>query len=140
MPKSRRSLRPSHYETLAAIRQALRRFLRFSKEAAREARIPPAQHQALLAIKGHVGSELISITQLAERLDLRHHSAGELVDRLESRKLIRREPSAKDRRRVGLRLTARGEALIEKLSTAHLQELRQLGPDLRRLLKLVEGG
>jgi DNA-binding MarR family transcriptional regulator len=134
-----RRIAKSHYETLAALRQALRRFLHFSQSAARGAGIPPQQHQALLAIKGAAGRDHLTVGELAERLHLRHHSAVGLVDRLARRGWVRRSPSPADRRRVEVRLTARGEALIERLSVAHRKELRALGPELRRLLDLVEG-
>jgi DNA-binding MarR family transcriptional regulator len=128
-------LAKSHYELLAALRHALRRFLRFSQEAAQAAGLTPQQHQALLAIKGFPGRDYVSISELAERLQLRHHSAVGLVDRLVKRQLVRRTPAKDDRRRLEVRLTAQGERLIGRLSAAHLQELRHLSPELRRLLE-----
>ena len=71
------------YEALAAFRHALREFLDFSQEAARRAGLTPQQHQALLAIKGYPGREVVTVSELAERLLLRHHSAVGLLDRLE---------------------------------------------------------
>lgn len=124
----------SHYESLAALRHALRRFLNFSQDAARQSGLTPQQHQALLAIKGFPGRDFVSITELAERLQLRHHSTVGLVDRLTRARLLRRTPSVSDRRRVELRLTAQGEKVIEKLSSTHLNELRQFGPELYRLI------
>ncbi|MDQ5980853.1 MAG: hypothetical protein QG602_3831 [Verrucomicrobiota bacterium] len=124
----------SHYESLAALRHALRRFLNFSQDAARQSGLTPQQHQALLAIKGFPGRDFVSITELAERLQLRHHSTVGLVDRLTRARLLRRTPSVSDRRRVELRLTAQGEKVIEKLSATHLNELRQFGPELYRLI------
>lgn len=124
----------SHYESLAALRHALRRFLNFSQDAARQSGLTPQQHQALLAIKGFPGRDFVSITELAERLQLRHHSTVGLVDRLTRARLLRRTPSVSDRRRVELRLTAQGEKVIEKLSATHLNELRQFGPELDRLI------
>jgi DNA-binding MarR family transcriptional regulator len=138
MPSARAKITKAHYETLAAFRQALRRFLHFSHEAATAAGVPPQQHQALLALKGFPGREHASIGELAERLHLRHHSAVGLVDRLARRGWVRRTPAREDRRRVEVRLTASGEALVARLSAAHLRELRQLGPELRRLLEFVE--
>jgi DNA-binding MarR family transcriptional regulator len=134
--KRRRSppLTKSHYETLAALRHALRRFLRFSADAARSAGLPSQQHQALLAIKGFPGRDYLTVGELAERLRIRHHSAVGLVDRLMRRKLVGRVHSKTDRRRVHVSLTARGEALIARLSESHLAELRQLGPELRGLI------
>jgi DNA-binding MarR family transcriptional regulator len=126
-----------HYQTLAAFRHALRRFLLFSQSAARSAGIPPQQHQALLSIKGYPGGDQVPMGELAAMLHLRHHSVVGLINRLERRRLVRRRPSHDDRRRVDVVLTAQGEALILRLSAAHLEELRQLGPELRRLLQLT---
>ena len=131
---SRTRITKSHYESLAELRHALRRFLSFSQDAARQSGLTPQQHQALLAIKGFPGRDYVSITELAERLQLRHHSTVGLVDRLTRARLLCRAPSVADRRRVELRLTAQGEKVIEKLSTTHLQELRQFGPELHRLI------
>jgi DNA-binding MarR family transcriptional regulator len=130
-------LRKSHYESLAAIRHALRIFLHFSEEAARRAGLTVQQHQALLALKGFPGREYAFITELAEHLQVKHHSAVGLVDRLVRRRLLRRSPSATDRRRVELHLTGHGKQVIERLSAIHLQELRQLGPALRDLIASV---
>ena len=134
---SRRRIPKSQYESLAALRYALRRFLNFSQDAARGSGLTPQQHQALLAIKGFPGRDYVSITELAERLQLRHHSTIGLVDRLARAGLLRRTPSAVDRRRVEVRLTPRGERVIERLSATHLQELRQLGPELHRLVGTI---
>ena len=77
--RSAPTITKAQYESLAALRYALRGFLRFSRDAARAAGIPPQQHQALLAIKGYPGREKVTIGELAERLHLRHHSAVWLV-------------------------------------------------------------
>jgi DNA-binding MarR family transcriptional regulator len=127
----------SHYELPAELRHSLRRFQRFSQEAARASGLTPQQHQALLAIKGFPKRNFVSVGELAERLQLRHHSAVGLVNRLVRHRLVRRSHCATDRRRVEVRLTPLGEARIERLSTAHLQELRLLGPGIRRLLELM---
>jgi DNA-binding MarR family transcriptional regulator len=132
MPNPR--ITKSHYELLAELRHALRRFQRFSREAALANGLAPQQHQALLAIKGIPGRDYASLGELAERLQVRHHSAVGLVDRLARKGLVRRIASPVDRRRVEVRLTPKGEAKIERLSAAHLRELRQLGPGIRGLL------
>jgi len=132
--KAIRRLDQSHYEMLAALRYGLLEFLQFSRTAADRAGLTPQQHQALLAIKGCPGRDYLLVGELAERLHLKHHSVVELVDRLTERQLVKRAPSAADRRRVEVRLTAKGEAMIRKLSAVHLAELRQHGPELHRLL------
>ncbi len=140
MSRLPRRITQEQYELLAALRHALRRFLHFSQAAAAVAGLTPQQHQALLAIKGFPGRDHAAVGGLAERLHLRPHSAVGLVDRLVRRQLVRREPSKGDRRRVEVRLTARGEALIRKLSAVHLAELRQHAPELHRLLGSIAAG
>ena len=127
------------YETLAALRYALRQFLRFSENAARSAGVPPQQHQALLAIKGFPGRDRVTLGELAERLQIRHHSAVGLADRLVARGLVTREADTKDRRQVYLALTAQGENALEKLSVPHKEQLRRLGPHIESLLKRLRG-
>jgi DNA-binding MarR family transcriptional regulator len=137
MPPPARSSRPAappDYRSLAAFRYALVRFLRFSVAAARQSGLSPQQHQALLAIKGFPGRDVVSVGELAERLQLRHHSAVGLVDRLSRRGLVRRTRAGSDRRRVQVSLTAKGERVLEGLSTIHRDELRRLGPELSALL------
>ena len=125
----------SQYETLAAFRYALRQFIRFSEEAAQAAGITAQQHQALLAIKGFPGRDSVTVGELAERLQLRHHSTVGLIDRLVAEKLVARAPSAEDRRQVFVRLTSRGENVLEKLTSAHDEQLKRIGPELNLLLK-----
>ncbi len=133
-----RPVSQAEYELLAGFRYGLRRFLRFSEEAAHAAGITPQQQQALLAVKGFPGPDPITMGELAERLQVRPHSAVGLVDRLLGQGLLVREPDAADRRQVRLRLTRRGGRVLEKLTAAHREELRRLGPQwipiLTRLL------
>jgi len=129
----------AEYQALAAFRHALRRFLEFSAAAARAAGLPPQQHQALLAIKGFPGRNPMRVGELATQLCVRPHSAVGFVDRLARRGLVRRVPSKDDRRRVQVRLTVRGDALLARLSAAHRDELRRLGPVLRQTLEQIAG-
>lgn len=129
------TIRKSEYQALAEFRYALRQFLRFSVKAAESVGLTPEQHQALLAIKGFPGRERITIGELAERLQIRHHSAVGLVDRLSKQGLLIRDRSTEDHRRVFIKLTAKGAKILEKLSAAHKEELKRIGPQLRRLLK-----
>lgn len=130
-----RKITKAQYEQLAAFRFALRQFLRFSEEAAHEAGVTPQQHQALLAIKGFPARDQVTVGELAERLQVQHHSAVGLVDRLVAERLLRREQSQVDRRQVHLQLTSRGEALLARLAEVHREELRRIGPDLGSLLQ-----
>lgn len=125
----------AEYELLASFRYALRQFLRFSEDAARAAGIEPQQHQALLTIKGFPGRERVTISELAERLQIKHHSAVGLADRLVANGLVAREAASGDRRQVYLMLTPRGEALLDQLAATHKAELRRLGPELNELLR-----
>jgi DNA-binding MarR family transcriptional regulator len=130
-------LSKAHYESLAAIRYALRGFMNFSRDAARKAGLTAQQHQALLAIKGFPGRDFTSIAELAERLQRRHNGIVGLVDRLVHRQFVRRKPSTHDRRQVELHLTPKGDKVIERLSAIHLEELRQFEPTLRKLLRSI---
>lgn len=125
------------YETIAEFRYAIRRFLHFSETAAKKVGMTPQQHQALLAIVGYPGLEKMNISELAERLQLRHNSAVGLINRLEAEKLIIRSPDPKDQRKVFLSLTERGLSILEKLSMVHREELRRLSAQLRPILEQI---
>jgi DNA-binding MarR family transcriptional regulator len=114
------------YQRLLAFRTELRRFLHWSEDRAREAGLTPAQHQLLLAIRGHAGSGDPTVGDVAESLLLRHHSAVGLVDRAADAGLVRRRPDADDQRVVRLRLTARASRKLATLSEQHLEELQRL--------------
>ena len=135
----RRSLTKRDYESLAEFRYLLRQFGAFSEAAARRGGLTAQQHQALLAVKGFPGREAVTVGELAERLNLKHHSVVGLVDRLSARGLIQRRHDEADRRRVMIVLTAQAETLLLDLSLAHRDELRRLAPLLRNLLQGVEG-
>jgi DNA-binding MarR family transcriptional regulator len=130
-----RQLIKSQYETLAAFRYALRRFIRFSEEAAHEAGTTAQQYQALLAIKGFPVRDSVTVGELAERLQLRHHSAVGLINRLGAEKLVVRLPSAEDRRQVLIELTDRGEKILEALASVHREQLKRIGPEIGELLE-----
>ncbi|MCC6313318.1 MAG: MarR family transcriptional regulator [Thermomicrobiales bacterium] len=121
------------YRALAAFRAALRRFVRFSEDAARAAGLSPQQHQILVAIRGHVGEEPPTIGELAEALQIRHHSAVGLVDRMAQAGYVRRVRSTVDSRRVHVAMTPLGEVALRSLATAHRQEYHELEGILRRL-------
>ena len=125
------------YQALAAFRHALRAFLRFSEAAAEAVGLTPRQYQAMLAIKGTPTGEPLAIGDLAAQLQVRHHSAVGLVDRLVEQGLAKRDVAPEDRRRVQLSLTPRGERLLQQLASAHRAELRELGPRLKTVLAQV---
>lgn len=120
-------LADSEYAKLLTFRVGLRRFLRWSEEQAAKVGLTPAQHQLLLAIRGHPDSRGPSVGDLADYLCIRHHSAVQLIDRAEQLGLITRNRiDDKDRRLVRLTLTATGQEKLTLLSTAHREELRRL--------------
>ncbi|MGH9729245.1 MAG: MarR family transcriptional regulator [Candidatus Acidiferrales bacterium] len=123
------------YQALAEFRYEIRRFLNFSEQAARAAGIEPQQHQALLAIKGLPLTQRATVGALAERLQIQHHSAVELADRLESHGWLKRMRSRRDRREVLLGVTRRGTQLLNELSLQHRGELRAAGRTLLRALE-----
>lgn len=140
MAAGKQKMTRAEFEALAEFRYALRQFLRFSEDAARAAGITPQHHQAMLAIKGFPGPGRITIGELAERLQLRHHSTVGLADRLVTEGFVRRMSDKEDRRQVRLGLTPRGESVLEKLSAAHHEQLRRMGPQISRLLARFRGG
>ena len=131
--------KPIDYQALAELRYQVRKFLRFSEEASRAAGIEPQQHQLLLAIKGLPEDVRPTIGALAERLQLQHHSAVELVDRSAQRGLVRRLRSTADQRQVFIRLTAKGERILRDLSVHHRDILRDAGPALVDVLNMLTG-
>jgi DNA-binding MarR family transcriptional regulator len=122
------------YQAFAEFRYVLRRFLNFSETAARNAGIEPQQHQLLLALKGLPPDLRPTISALAERLQLRHNSTVELVQRSIESGLLQRRPSPLDGRAVLLSITARGERLLRRLSIDHRTEMRSAAPVLIRSL------
>ncbi len=125
-----RQLSREDYENLLAFRSSLRRFLHWSETQARAAGLTPAQHQLMLAVKGHPGAQGPTIGDLAGYLMLRHHSTVELVDRAEAAGVVERWGDNDDGRVTRVRLTDEGEARLASLSQAHLEELRSLAPVL----------
>ena len=127
------------FKSMAELRYQIRRFLRFSENAARQAGIEPQQHQLLLAIRGLPEGLKPTVGVLAERMQLQHHSTVELIDRLVDRDLLCRLRATDDRRQVLVKLTHDGEELLEKLSLHHLQELQSVGPTFVKVLQsLIE--
>jgi DNA-binding MarR family transcriptional regulator len=122
---------------MAEFRYQIRRFLRFSERAAREAGLEPQQYQLMLVVKGMPDGDRPRIGDVAERLQIQHHSTVELVDRLAKRGIIRRRRSESDRREVLLELTPKGDRLIQELALHHRSEIREMGPELVNSLKKV---
>src|SRR6516164_5318725 len=122
------------FQNLLAFRTSLRRFLHWSQTQARAVGLTPAQHQLLVAIKGHPGSQDPTISDLAEYLLLRHHSVVELVDRAANAGVVVRSRDAEDGRLTRVMLTPDGEARLNRLGPAHLDELRNLAPVLDQLV------
>lgn len=128
------------YETLAAFRYELRKFLNFSERAAEAHGLAVQQYLALLAIEGFPERDFVSIGELAERLKIAPHSAVGLADRLEEAGLVKRQASITDKRRVTIKLTRKGRAKLESLVVVHHAELQTTGPLLAGLLKQVSCG
>jgi DNA-binding MarR family transcriptional regulator len=127
----------AEFRALAEFRYRIRIFLNGSEEAARKAGLEPQQYALMLALRGLPGGVEPSIRELAERMQLRHHSVVELVDRLEHRQYLRRERSRSDRRQVILHLTSRGEKILTRLARQRILELRTAAPTLVQSLTTV---
>jgi DNA-binding MarR family transcriptional regulator len=111
---------------LARFRYELRKFLRFSEQAARNAGLTPQQHQLLLGVAGYTGRGWATISELAEFLQERHNAVVGLVDRARRRGLVTKELDARDRRLVRVGLTPEGRKLLHGLSALHRRELGRL--------------
>ena len=127
------------YEALAEFRYHIRRFIHFSEQTARLSGIEPQQHQVLLAARGFRGKpeQGPTIGYLAERLQVRHHSAVELIDRMVSHGLVERLHGERDRRQVIISLTRYGDRMLRKLSAEHIRQLREMGPALVAALDAI---
>ena len=133
------SLTKAEYEALAASPSAAT-VHGVQRGRGTQGSLTPQQHQALLAIKGAPGREMLAVGEIAEALCLRPHSAVELVDRMAELGLVERHADADDHRRVWVRLTTIGEDVLARLSAEHLRELQAIGPGLARMLERFRGG
>jgi DNA-binding MarR family transcriptional regulator len=142
LPTSQQALPDDAYRRLLTLRTGLRRFQHWSEAQARAAGLTPAQHQLLLAVRGHVDPRGPKVGDVADQLLLRHHSTVGLVDRAEAAGLLRRISDDDDHRVVRLQLTPKGEDRLAALSALHIEELRRLAhqlPDLWEGLPDAEG-
>ena len=132
-PEMTRELEDADYQRLLQFRTGLRRFLHWSEEQAEKVGLTAAQHQLLLAIRGHDGELGPTIGEVAGYLLLQHHSAVGLVDRAVKAGIVERHEDAVDRRIVRLRLTPQGAQILQQLSELHLEEIKRLAPRIRDL-------
>jgi DNA-binding MarR family transcriptional regulator len=139
MPRKKSPGSGVDYHTLAEFRYEIRRFINFSEQIVRAVGLEPQQHQALLAIKGLPAHCAPTVGVLAERLLIQHHSAVELMNRLEAKGLIRRARGAADRRSVLLALTSQGEKLLRRLALVHRVEMKTARAKLLEALTNVIG-
>jgi DNA-binding MarR family transcriptional regulator len=130
-------LSADQYRNLAEFRRQIRQFLHFSEATAKEYRIEPQQHQLLLAVQGLPEDVKPTIREIAGRLFIQHHSAVELVNRLEVTGAIARSPGPDDKREVWVQLTPAGRSILHRLAVAHRRELERSGPELARALNSV---
>jgi DNA-binding MarR family transcriptional regulator len=133
-------LTPSDYQALAEFRYQIRKYLHFSELAVHAAGLERGQYQLMLAIKGMPEDVRPRIRELANRMQIQHHSAVELINRLEAGGFVRRERAQDDRREVLLALTPKGERVLAELALHHHEELRSAAPSLVAALKKVMHG
>ena len=114
------------FEALAEFRFGIRRYLRLSEEMVRREGLTPQQYQLLLALKGFPGRDWATVREIADRLQLRHHSVVELINRAQTEDLVQRGPDPDDKRLVRVLLTERGEHVLARLSALHRAELHRM--------------
>jgi len=132
-----RDLDDAEYRALAEFRFFIRQFMHFSEQEARAHGIEPQQHQALLALRGLPEGTRPTVSELAARLLIKHHSAVELVDRLERRGAVERVHGNGDQREVLVQLTNSGRRVLRELAVIHRAELERAAPELARALRKV---
>lgn len=130
VPAAADPLTKQDFEALARFRFGIRRYLRFSEEVVRRHGLSPQQYQLLLALAGAPGRNWALVRELAESLQLRHHSVVELINRAQAQSLVRRDPDPDDARAVRVRLTEQGELALARLSALHRDELARMGTTL----------
>ena len=118
-------LSKADFEALARFRFGIRRYLRFSEEIVRRHGLTPQQYQLLLALKGFPGRDWATVGEVADRLQLRHHSVVELVNRAQAQELVQRVAHPEDARVVRVLLTAEGERVLGRLAALHRDELQR---------------
>lgn len=133
----KKTLTLEDYRSLAEFRHQIRRYLQFSDAAVRGSDLEPRQYELLLALKGLPPDARSRIGELAEQLQIQHHSAVELVDRMEASGLVRRQRGTKDRREVLVVLTPPGEKVLRQFVPHHRAELSSRGPALIDALRRV---
>jgi DNA-binding MarR family transcriptional regulator len=121
-----RGLTKTDFEQLSEFRYQMRRFERFSEQAAQGEGITPLQYLLLLHIKGYPERDWATIGELAERLQAQHHGVVALVSRCEALDLVRRKISDTDRRQVEVHLLKAGEQVLSRLAEMHRAELKSL--------------
>lgn len=125
------------YQALAEFRYQIRRYIRFAEQAARAVGVEPQHHQLLLTVKGMPEGKRATVGEIAERLQIQHHSTVELIDRLVERGLVLRQRDEEDQRRVLISLTTQGEEILHQLSQLAVAELRMTGPALVKALNTL---
>jgi DNA-binding MarR family transcriptional regulator len=135
-----KKLNLSDYQALAAFRFHIRKFLHFSERALKEAGVERSQYQLMLAIKAMPAGTRPRVRELAETMQIRHHSAVELINRMELRGYVRRQRANDDRREVLLELTPKGERTLSELALHHHEELQTTAPGLVAALRRVMRG
>ena len=133
------SLPPEEYQALASFRYAMRKFLRFSKDfLEKQAHLTPEQYEALLALRTSSGKQGLLVGELSERLQVRHHTTVALTNKLVERGFVTKRRGRGDRRQVNVKLTARGETLLERLAAPHRQALCGHSPEIMAALEVLQ--
>jgi DNA-binding MarR family transcriptional regulator len=131
MKETFRALSKENFEQLSEFRYQMRRFERFSEQAAQDEGITPLQYLLLLHIKGYPDRDWATVGELAERLQAHHHGIVALVTRCEALDLVKRKPSEIDRRQVEVHLLKPGEKILSRLAELHRAELKSLASTFR---------
>jgi DNA-binding MarR family transcriptional regulator len=132
-------LRNEDYEALAGFRYGMRKFLRFSKdELRRHGHLTPEQYEAMLALRAFGTARGLTVGQLSERLQVKHHTAVTLVNKLVERGAASRTQGTSDRREVYVKLTPQGTNVLETTASVHRREIRDRSAELIAALERLQ--
>ncbi len=128
------------YESLGELTQQLRRFLQFRRQVAQDNGLSPREYLIMLEIKGLSRERRPNIAAVADRLQVAHSNAVELLQGLLERGLVKKRRVTTDRRQVQLSLTPTGEKRLRSVVAQSLADVRAEGPALLGALRKAMNG
>lgn len=108
---------------IAQARYVIRRIFRLVDEEAKKTGLDPLEHQTLIQVCG--SNEFLTISGLAERLDIVSTVASRLVNQLEAKQLIMRHKASWDKRVTTVEATDRARTLLAEIDNSVHSEVEK---------------